>query len=162
MSNYRYQRALRLNQSCATDAFLDGVDAPAQRHQCAIAWSLVTAAFIEHAADAGSRNTAFYQRRRAQLLTARSTELGGIASFVTVVGQPINVARSGNIVAAFTFDDIAWTEVQQRTFSAATTEIHRRNLAGAPVLATTGAVTSMAAGAISKLGWKIVQLKPQR
>jgi|SRR3974390_868746 len=119
-----------------------------------------TAAFIEHAADSGSRNTAFYLRRRAQLLAARSTELGGIASFVTVAGQPINVARSGNIVAAFMFDDIAWTEVQQRTFSAATAEIHRGNPTGTPLLATTGAVTPIAAGAISKLGWKIIQLKP--
>jgi hypothetical protein len=121
-----------------------------------------TAAFIAHATDAGSRNAAFYQRRRAQLLATRSTELGGIVSFVTVAGQPINVARSGNIVAAFTFDDIAWTEVQQRTFTAATTEIHRTNPGAAPVLATTGAVTPMAADAISKLGWKIVQLKSQR
>jgi hypothetical protein len=121
-----------------------------------------TAAFIEHAADAGSRNAAFYERRRAQVLAARSTELGGIASFVTVAGQPINVTRSGHIVAAFTFDDIAWTEVQQRTFSAASAEIHRRNPGFAPVLATTGVVTPMAAHAISKLGWKIVQLKPQR
>ena len=121
-----------------------------------------TTAFVEHAANAGSRDTAFYQRRRAQILAARSTELGGIASFVTIAGQPINVTRSGRIVAAFTFDDIAWTEVQQRTFSAASVEIHRRNPGAAPVLATTGAVTPMAARAIGKLGWKIVQLKPQR
>ena len=121
-----------------------------------------TVAFIEHAADADSRNVAFYQRRRAQLLAARSSELGGIASFVAVAGQPINVTRSGRIVAAFTFDDIAWTEIQQRTFSAATPEIRRRNPRAAPILATTGAVTPMAASAISKLGWKIVLLKPQR
>ncbi len=117
---------------------------------------------VRAAADAGTRNTAFYQRLRAQILAARSTELGGIASFVTIAGQPINVTRSGRIVAAFTFDDITWTEVQQRTFSAASVEIHRRNPGMAPVLATTGAVTPMAALAISKLGWKIVQLKPQR
>jgi hypothetical protein len=30
------------------------------------------------------------------------------------------------------------------------------------VLATTGAVTPMAAAEIGKRGWKIVQLKPQR
>ena len=121
-----------------------------------------SAAFIEQAAGAGSRNTAFYQRRRAQLLAAHSTELGGIDSFITIGGQPINVARSGYIVEAFTFDDIAWTSVQQRTFSEATAEIHRRNPGAAPILATTGAVTPMATRAISKLGWKIVQLRPQR
>jgi hypothetical protein len=118
-----------------------------------------TAAFIDHAAGAGSRNVAFYQRRRAQILAARSGELGGITSFVTFGGQPINVARNGNIVAAFTVDDIAWTEIQQRTFIAATTEIHRTNPGATPVLATTGAVTPMAAAEIGKRGWKIVQLK---
>jgi hypothetical protein len=121
-----------------------------------------TAAFVEHVAGAGSRNVAFYHRRRAQILAARSTELGSIVSFVTFGGQPINVARNGNIVAAFMVDDIAWTEIQQRTFVAATTEIHRTKPGAVPVLATTGTVTPMAAAEIGKRGWKIVQLKPQR
>ena len=121
-----------------------------------------TVAFIDRAADAGSRNAAFYQRRRAQFLAARSSELGGIASFVTVAGQPINVARNGNIVAAFTFDDIAWTEVQQRTFRGATAQLRGSYPGKAPVLATNGAVTPMAAAEIKKLGWTIVQFKPPR
>lgn len=121
-----------------------------------------TAAFVEHAAGAGSRNVAFYHRRRAQILATRNNELGGIVSFVNFGGQPINVARNGNVIAAFTVDDIAWTEIQQRTFIAATTEIHRTHPGATPVLATTGAVTPMAAGEIGKRGWKIVQLKPQR
>lgn len=121
-----------------------------------------TAAFVEHVAGAGSRNVAFYHRRRAQILAARSTELGSIVSFVTFGGQPINVARNGDIVAAFMVDDIAWTEIQQRTFVAATTEIHRTRPGAVPVLATTGTVTPMAAAEIGKRGWKIVQLKPQR
>lgn len=121
-----------------------------------------TAAFVEHVAGVGSRNVAFYHRRRAQILAARSTELGSIVSFVTFGGQPINVARNGDIVAAFMVDDIAWTELQQRTFVAATTEIHRTKPGAVPVLATTGTVTPMAAAEIGKRGWKIVQLKPQR
>ena len=121
-----------------------------------------TAAFVEHVAGAGSRNVAFYHRRRAQILAARSTELGSIVSFVTFGGQPINVARNGDIIAAFMVDDIAWTEIQQRTFGAATTEIHRTKPGAVPVLATTGTVTPMAAAEIGKRGWKIVQLKPQR
>jgi hypothetical protein len=119
-----------------------------------------TTAFIEHAAGAGSRNVAFYHRRRAQILAARSDELGGLVSFVTFGRQPINVARNGNVVAAFTVDDIAWTEVQQRTFIAATSEIHRTSPGAVPVLATTGAVTPMAAAEVGKRGWKIVRIKP--
>jgi hypothetical protein len=121
-----------------------------------------TGVFIERAANAGSRNAAFYQRRRAQILAENSAALGGLTSFVTVGGQPINTARKGNIVAAFMFDDIAWTEVQQRTFSAATADLRNRHLANSPVLATTGDVTRMASAEIGKLGWKIVKLRPQR
>jgi hypothetical protein len=119
-----------------------------------------TAAFVDHASGAGSRNVAFYHRRRAQIIAARSNQLGGMVSFVTFGGQAINVARNGNIVAAFTVDDIAWTEVQQRTFVAATAEIQRAKPGATPVLATTGAVTPLAAAEIGKRGWKIVYVKP--
>jgi hypothetical protein len=118
-----------------------------------------TAAFIELAADVGSRNVAFYHRRRAQLLAARNAELGGIVSFVTIAGQPINVARNGSIIAAFVVDDISWTDIQQRTFITATTEIQRSKPGAVPVLATTGEVTPMAAGEITRRGWKIVHIK---
>lgn len=119
-----------------------------------------TAAFVDKAAGAGSRNVAFYHRRRAQILASRSADLGGIASFITVGGQPINVTRSGAVVAAFTFDDIAWTDIQQRTFTAATAEIRRMKPGSTPVLAATGAITPLASAEIKKLGWKIVRLKP--
>lgn len=120
-----------------------------------------TDVFIEKAAGAGARNYAFYFRRRAQTLAARSNDLGGIASFVMVAGQPINIARNGNVIAAFTFDDIVWTEIQSRTFTAATAEIHRIKPGATPVLASSGAVTPMAQAEIGKLGWKIIKLKPQ-
>jgi hypothetical protein len=119
-----------------------------------------TAAFVDHVAEAGTRNLAFYHRRRAQILAARSNELGGLVSFATFGGQPINIARNGNVVAAFTVDDIAWTDVQQRTFIAATAEIQRMKPGTTPVLATTGAVTPMAAAEIGQRGWKIVHIKP--
>lgn len=119
-----------------------------------------TTAFVDHVAGAGTRNVAFYHRRRAQILAARSNELGGIVSFVTFGGQPINIARNGNVAAAFTVDDISWTDVQQRTFIAATAGIQRMKPGTTPVLATTGAVTPMAAAEIGQRGWKIVHIKP--
>ncbi len=118
-----------------------------------------TAAFVERAAGVGSRNVAFYHRRRAQVLAARSAELGGIVSFVSVAGQPINITRNGTMIAAFVVDDISWTEVQQRTFINATAEIQRSKPGTVPVLATTGAVTPMAAAEIGKRGWKIIHIK---
>lgn len=121
-----------------------------------------TAAFIDRAAEADSRNVAFYHRRRAELLAARSSELGGLSGFVAVAGHAVTVTRSGNVVAAFPFDDLAWTDSAQRTFGEATAELRRSNSGAAPVLATTGAVTPSAAAEIRKLGWKIVRLKAAR
>jgi len=74
----------------------------------------------------------------------------------------VNVARNGTIVAAFTIDDIAWTEIQARTFSAATAQIRRARPGATPVLAATGTITPLAAAEIKKLGWRVVQLQPPR
>ena len=76
-----------------------------------------TAIFIALAAEAGTRNAAFYQRVHTELLAARSAELGGIAGFVNVAGHVVTVTRAGNVVAAFPFDGLVWTAVPQRTFS---------------------------------------------
>jgi hypothetical protein len=118
-----------------------------------------TKAFIDRVAEASGRDIAFFQRRRAELLANRSGELGGIADFITVAGFPINRTRNGNIVAAFPFDEIAWTEIPERTFNAATSEMRRSGARITPIFATSGAVTPMAAREIEKLGWKVVQLK---
>jgi hypothetical protein len=117
-----------------------------------------TAVFIVLAAEATTRNAAFYQRVHTELLAARSAELGGIASFITVAGRVITVTRAGNVVAAFPFDGLVWTAVPQRTFADVTAGLP--STPGAPVFATTGEVTPMASAAIGKLGWKIVRVKP--
>jgi hypothetical protein len=100
--------------------------------------------------------------RRADLITARSVELGGLVAFVPVAGHVVNVARDGRAVAVFPLDDLAWTALPKRTFLAANAELRRRNPNAAAVFATTGQVTQLAASEIKKLGWQIVQLKPTR
>jgi hypothetical protein len=118
-----------------------------------------TAIFVALAAEADTRNAAFYQRDQSELLAARSSELGGIAKFVTVAGHVVTVTRAGNVVAAFPFDGLVWTAVPQRTFKAVTADLPRGG-SGAPVFATTGEVTPMAAAEVGKLGWKVVRVKP--
>jgi hypothetical protein len=121
-----------------------------------------TAAFVNRAAEAVSRDVAYFQRQRAELLAARSAELGGIVAFVTVAGHAVNVTRDGRPVAAFPLDDLAWTDIPRRTFRAATAELRRNSPNGGAVFATTGQVTPLAAAEVKKLGWKIVQLKSAR
>jgi hypothetical protein len=121
-----------------------------------------TAAFVNRATDAASRGEAYFQRSRAELLAARSAELGGIVAFTTVVGHAVNITRDGRAIAVFPFDDLAWTDLPARTFRAASAELRRGSPAGGAVFATSGQVTPLASAEIRKLGWKIVQLKPTR
>ena len=120
-----------------------------------------TAAFVDSAAaDATTRDIAFYERQLAVLMAARNTALGGIAAFTTASGQPIALRRNGSAIAVFPLDDLAWTEVPSRAFVATTAALKREQHGDHPVLATTGTVTPLAASEIRKLGWKIEHIKP--
>ena len=121
-----------------------------------------TAAFIERAADANSYGVAYFHWRRADLIAARSAELGGLVAFVPVAGHVVNVTREGKAVAVFPLDDLAWTDLPKRTFLAANAELRRQNPAGGAVFATTGLVTPLASAEIKKLGWKLVKVAPTR
>ena len=121
-----------------------------------------TTAFIERAAEANSYGVAYFHWRRADLLAARSAELGGLVSFVPVAGHAVNVTRTGTVVALFPVDDLAWADAPRRTFLAANAELRRRSPNGKAVFATTGLVTPRAAAEITKLGWQIVKVKATR
>jgi hypothetical protein len=121
-----------------------------------------TAAFIDRAAVAPTRDAAFYQRRRAELLAERGNALGGITSFVNFSGRTLSVRRNGTVVAVFPFDDLNWTDVPARGFTATTADLRRERPGDHPIFATTGTVTPMAGAELKKLGWKVVQIKPLR
>jgi hypothetical protein len=120
-----------------------------------------TAAFVDSAAAEGTtRDIAFYERRLAALMAQRGEALGGITSFVVAAGQPVAVRRDGTAVAIFPLDDLAWTEVPRRAFTTAAAQLKRAQPGAHPILATTAAITPMAAAELKKLGWKVVQIKP--
>ena len=80
-----------------------------------------TAAFVEHAAGAGSRNVAFYHRpSRPNIGGAQRRSRRDHFFRHSWWTADQHHRANGNVVAAFTFDDIAWTDIQARTFSAAT------------------------------------------
>jgi len=118
-----------------------------------------TELFVARAAQAEGRDVAFFQRRRAELLAAKSAELGGISEFVSVAGFPLNRARNGTIVAVFPLDDVTWVESSGRAFEAVTAGLRQIGYSQSPVLATTAAITPTAAQELQRLGWTIVALK---
>jgi hypothetical protein len=117
-----------------------------------------TELFIARAAQADTRDVAFFQRRRAELLAAKSNELGGIVEFVSVANFPLNRTRDGTIVALFPLDDVSWTEPSAQAFTAVTEQLRQLGYQRSPVLATPAAVTPMASEELKKLGWTIVAL----
>lgn len=119
-----------------------------------------TQAFIDRLAETNSRSVAFFERRRAELLSERSRDLGGIADFVNVGGFALNRNRAGNVVALFPCDDIAWTAITERAVKAITNDLPRDGAAARkPIIATNGAVTPTATHEFQKLGWQVVRLK---
>jgi hypothetical protein len=121
-----------------------------------------TAAFVERAAEANSYGVAYFHWRRADLLAARSAELGGLVAFVPVAGHAVNVTRTGKVVALFPVDDLAWVESSKHTVLAANAALRSRNSNAGAVFATTGQVTPKAAAEIKKLGWQVVQVRAAR
>jgi hypothetical protein len=114
------------------------------------------ALFIARAADAGTREEAFFQRRRAQILADNAKALG-IGEFVSVAGFPLNRSRDGGIVAVFPFDQVAWTENVAWSFEAVAKSVSGQPRP--PVLAVTGKLTDEAQANVTRLGWTIHPLQ---
>ena len=119
-----------------------------------------TEAFINRAASTNSHSVAFFERRRAELLARRSRELGGIADFINVGGFALNRTRTGNVVALFPCDDIAWTAITEKAVTAITNDMPRDGaVASKPILATNGTVTPTVSSEFKKRGWQVALLK---
>lgn len=109
--------------------------------------------FVSRAAAAPTRDEAFFQRRRTELLAANAGAFG-ITSFVDVGGFPLNRTRGGALLALFPIDEISWTEGVGQAFGAATKAANASPL----ILATQGSLTPLARREIETLGWSIKRL----
>jgi hypothetical protein len=107
---------------------------------------------LARAADATTRNEAFFQRRRAELLVANAKTMG-IGGFIGVGGFPLNQMKDGRVIALFPLDELSWTEGVARVFQTVAPAVPAG--AGAPVLAISGTVTDEARAEITRLGWSI-------
>lgn len=117
-----------------------------------------TGDFVAKAAAARLRDVAFFQRTRAEFLARRSAELGGIAAFINAGGVPLNRTRDGNVVAAFPFDELAWTEIVQRAAIGVTAKLKKSRQRQKSILAVSGSISPLASREFETLGWQVVQL----
>jgi hypothetical protein len=115
-------------------------------------------AFVRRAANADSADVAKFHRYRAELLAKHSAKLGELKEFYVVSEFALSRNAKGALVAVFPFDDLAWTESAAKRLSDMSLEIATRSETQAPVLATTGKLTTAAATEMKKRGWKVVTL----
>lgn len=112
--------------------------------------------FIARAADADTREEAYFQRRRALLLTENAASLG-IGSFVSFGGFPLNKLKDGRILALFPLDEVAWTPRVAAAFNKVSPAVTASGTTA--VLGIRGALTPTARDEITRAGWTIVAIK---
>lgn len=115
-------------------------------------------AFVASAADAGSAASAKVYRYRVELLVAQSQQLGIVKSFVVESGAVLNRDATGRLIAAFPFDDVAWTDLVARSLTRVSTAVTDSGDKAPRIFATAGTLTPMAQDELKKLGWTILVL----
>lgn len=117
---------------------------------------------ISRAAAATSRDTAFFMRRNAELMSARQTELGDITGFVSLPSMPLPIAtsRDDGLIAVFALDTLAWTRANNEAITALTGAARAQGMGGPLILSITGSTTPMARRELTALGWQIEQATP--
>lgn len=118
-------------------------------------------ALISRAAAATNRDSAFFMRRNAELMSARQSEMGDITGFVSLPSMPLPVAtsRDNGLIAVFALDTLAWTKDNNEAITALTGAARAQGMGGPFILSITGTATPLAKTQLAALGWQIEQAK---
>ena len=112
--------------------------------------------FIQRATNAIDRDLVFFLRRRAELTAEYHNGVESFTEFIDTSGVPLNVTRSGRIVAIFPLDGLAWTQTTNNAVAAIDRELKRRKLEDVEIRITGSATASVRRG-MQELGWKLVE-----
>ena len=113
------------------------------------------------AADAQTRDLAYFQLRRVVLLETYNRTVSGLGQIKEVNGIPVAIRRDGLAALVLPLDMVAWTETVARSFSSM-----NEGIAGLPFPPTgidfliTGDVTPMAAERLAAFGWEVTDNYP--
>ncbi len=108
------------------------------------------------AADAESRDVAYFQLRRVVLLETYNREISGLSRIRLVSRIPVAIRRDGLAAVVLPLDEVAWTRTVAQTFSAIHTGITQLPFTPSSVdFLITGDLTPMAAERIASFGWGI-------
>jgi hypothetical protein len=115
-------------------------------------------AYIAIAAEADSVDLAKFHRYRAELLAAESERLGTLTEFVAIADMALNHNAGGNLVAAFPFDIVEWTESVAENLTALS-DGAAESTATTRIFATTGEISPTAITELGRRGWTIIRLE---
>ncbi len=118
---------------------------------------------IGRAAEANSRDAAFFMRKRIELMAAHQERTGDITGFVTVGDSPFPFAttRGNGLTGIFPLDALAWTAETSRSLTSLTQAARDEGFTGPLSLSITGTATPLAKKEIAALGWKLAQRADQ-
>lgn len=114
-------------------------------------------AYIAIAAEADSVDLAKFHRYRAELLAAESERLGTLTEFVAIADMALSHNAGGNLVAAFPFDIVEWTESVTENLTALS-DGAAESTATTRIFATTGEISPAAITELGRRGWTIIRL----
>jgi hypothetical protein len=110
--------------------------------------------FVVRAAQAPSRDLAFFMRRRAEMLADHHARVEPFVDFVEVRGFPLNRTRSGKVVALAGLDQLSWTKQASDLVAVVDQDIRQRRLGNVVEFRIQGTFTPMAKQGLSDRGWK--------
>jgi len=116
---------------------------------------------VDRAADAQTRDDAYFQLRRIVLTETYHRETAPLSQFKMVAGYPIALRKDGAAVLIAPLDMVSWTETTSAAFVAISEAFQRE--AFPPTLIDfiiTGDITDDAAVRIASLGWGVTSNLP--
>lgn len=113
------------------------------------------AIFVDRAADAQSRDLAYFLVRRAEMIAGYQQRSGGmIIQFVSANGFPVNILADSRALIIAPIDELSWSETPLKSMAAIS-----NGLSGAkprPVeLHISGRVTPAAKTGLQSMGWTV-------
>ncbi|POF32931.1 hypothetical protein [Roseibium marinum] len=108
------------------------------------------------AADADSRDIAYFQLRRVVLLETYNRTVSGLSQIKLVSGIPVAIRRDGLAAIVMPLDMVAWTQTVAQAFSAMHEGLGSLPFPPSGVdFLITGDLTPMAAERLASFGWSI-------
>ncbi len=113
--------------------------------------------YIASAAKAPDPASAYFVRRRAEMMAVYNRKVEPVTGFLDLGGVPMMRTRSGKVMALMPFDYVAWTRHTAEIFEGITRAAPRGAPRPALGLWVTGKVSALSGSALKRLGWQVRQ-----